>query len=88
MHPYTTALMSAVPVPDTRRRHERERIRLQGDVPEPDRPAAGLPLPHPLLEGAGHLPTQEPPLLQVQGVGGDHQVACHFPENAPDTHAR
>ncbi len=55
MHPYTTALMSAVPLPDTNRRTKRERIRLAGRRAEPDQPATGLPLPHPLLEGAGDL---------------------------------
>ena len=38
-----------------RRASTRERIVLAGDVPSPGRPAVGLPLPHPLLEGAGHL---------------------------------
>ena len=41
--------------PGRRDRAQRERILLTGDVPEPDRPAVRLPLPHPLLEGAGHL---------------------------------
>jgi ABC-type oligopeptide transport system ATPase subunit len=55
MHPYTVSLLSAVPVPDVERRTHRERIRLQGDVPRPHEPTERLPLPHSLLEGAGHL---------------------------------
>ena len=83
-HPYTVALLSAVPVPEPRaaatasgtaRAHPARRRRAQ-----PARPAAGLPVPHPVLEGAGDLPTQEPPLAEL---GPGHQVACHFPENTP-----
>jgi hypothetical protein len=52
---------------------------------EPAEPAAVLPLPHPLLEGAGGVPNPGAPLaeLPLSGVVG-HQVAYHFPEYAPD----
>ncbi len=60
-HPYTVAMLSAVPVPDTQRRENRERIRLLGRRAQPDQPAPGLPLPHPLLEGPGDLPHRGTP---------------------------
>ena len=51
-HPYTGALLSAVPVPDPRLAREKQRQVLGGDVPVADQPAAGVPLPHALPEGA------------------------------------
>ena len=81
-HPYTQALLSAVPVPDPRRRGTRERIVLQRRRPQPGRPAVGLPLPHPLLEGRQRLRRRAPaPDLVDRGTG--HPAACLFPGRHP-----
>ena len=80
MHPYTVALMSAVPIPDTKRRHERERIRLQGDVPSPINPPPACRFHTRCWKAQDICKTEAPPLAEL---APRHWVACHFPENAP-----
>ena len=90
-HPYTRALLSAIPIPEPR--HKRERIVLSGDVPSPIAPPSGCPFHTrcPYMEARCRV--QTPPLrdaLRVDGFGAarrqplgsdsdsPHLVACHF----------
>ena len=71
LHPYTQALMSAIPVPDPTLK--RDRIILQGDVPSPVNPRGGCRF-HPRCPVAfDHCSVQEPPFIEVSP---DHWVAC------------
>jgi oligopeptide/dipeptide ABC transporter ATP-binding protein len=79
-HPYTTAMLSAVPVADTRRRTQRDRIRLEGDVPSPINPPPACRFHTRCWKAQDVCRTEEPPLLQI-GPGPAHRVACHFPED-------
>ncbi|MDA5283521.1 MULTISPECIES: dipeptide ABC transporter ATP-binding protein [unclassified Streptomyces] len=82
MHPYTKALLSAVPVPDPRRRGAKSgRILLKGDVPSPISPPSGCRFHTRCWKATQICTTQEPPMLSL---ATGHQVACHHPENAPD----
>ncbi|MET8143854.1 dipeptide ABC transporter ATP-binding protein [Sphaerisporangium sp. NPDC005288] len=80
MHPYTTALLSAVPVPDVKGRGGRERIRLQGDVPSPINPPPACRFHTRCWKAQEICKTVEPPLTLL---APGHQAACHFPENVP-----
>jgi peptide/nickel transport system ATP-binding protein len=80
MHPYTVALLSAVPVPDPSRRTKRDRIRLVGDVPSPLNPPPACRFHTRCWKATEKCSTETPPLVDL--VPG-HQVACHYPENAP-----
>ncbi|HET9170195.1 MAG TPA: oligopeptide/dipeptide ABC transporter ATP-binding protein [Actinospica sp.] len=84
LHPYTQALISAIPIPDPRRERERERILIQGDVPSPANPPSGCrfrtrcPLLLTLSEAdKNRCVTEEPPLVP-HGLGDAHPAACHF----------
>ncbi|MET9676643.1 dipeptide ABC transporter ATP-binding protein [Streptomyces sp. NPDC006482] len=80
MHPYTRALMSAVPIPDPRRRGAKsDRILLTGDVPSPIAPPSGCRFHTRCWKATEVCKTQEPPLLELRP---GQRVACHHPENA------
>ncbi len=75
-HPYTEALISAVPVPAVDRPGRRERIVLAGDVPSPMNPPSGCRF-HPRCRYATQRCKAERPVLELAGKG--RQVACHYP---------
>jgi oligopeptide/dipeptide ABC transporter ATP-binding protein len=75
-HPYTKALMSAVPQPDPRTEKTRERIILSGDLPSPVNPPSGCVFNTRCWKATVKCSTDVPELLQI----GNSQVACHFPE--------
>ncbi|MCS7216747.1 MAG: dipeptide ABC transporter ATP-binding protein [Candidatus Bipolaricaulota bacterium] len=72
-HPYTEALLSAVPVPDPD--YQAERIILQGDVPSPVNPPKGCRF-HPRCSYAKEICSREAP--ELVDLGGEHYAACHF----------
>jgi len=77
IHPYTEALLSAVPIPDPDLSARRERIVLEGDVPSPITPPSGCRF-HPRCRYATEICSQEEPPLVPHGTAG-HMAACHHP---------
>jgi oligopeptide transport system ATP-binding protein len=84
-HPYTQALISAVPVPDPNRERSRRRILVTGDVPSPVNPPSGCrfrtrcpKFAAELTDGERQRCIDEPPALVDRGTG--HPAACHYAE--------
>jgi oligopeptide transport system ATP-binding protein len=78
VHPYTEALLSAVPVPDPDVSARRERIVLRGDVPSPANPPPGCRFHTRCPHATDICTTDEPPLVPHRD---GHLAACHHPRN-------
>ncbi|MFG2500451.1 ABC transporter ATP-binding protein [Streptomyces sp. NPDC048441] len=91
-HPYTQALLSAVPVPDPAAREGRERIILTGDVPSPANPPSGCRFRTRCWKAEAKC-AEETPLLAIpqrfagQDTPAAHESACHFAEEKDVVHA-
>jgi len=81
-HPYTRALLSAVPEATADDTPARERIRLVGDVPSPISPPSGCRFRTRCWKATDKCASEAPPLVQVEGNKPGHLTACHYPETA------
>jgi oligopeptide/dipeptide ABC transporter ATP-binding protein len=80
IHPYTSALLAAIPIPDPQENRERERVIVSGEPPNPIDPPSGCVF-HPRCPRATEVcRTEEPPLATYPG---GHLAACHHPLSAP-----
>ncbi len=75
-HPYTKALLSAVPIPDPKLERERSRILLKGDVPSPISTRMGCPFADRCSQAMDRCTRERPMLLPIGS--SDHRVACYL----------
>ena len=93
LHPYTVALLSSAPIPDTRAEATRQRIVLEGDVPSPADPPAGCRFHtrcwlRRTLDNPTICSTEAPPLAAAGDQDDSGSVACHFPQAVEDSAER
>jgi peptide/nickel transport system ATP-binding protein len=84
-HPYTQALLSAIPVPDPAKANKGRRIILQGDLPDPSNPPSGCPF-HTRCPYAMEICRAEMP--PMTGIDGGGQAACHLQTSGPELRGR
>ncbi len=77
-HPYTGALLSAVPIPNPKLGRSRQAIVLQGDVPNPINPPTGCRF-HPAVPSPCRRRCATSTIPALRGFGDGHEAACHFP---------
>jgi len=78
LHPYSRALLSAVPIPDPPQERRRSRTILKGDVPSPLSTRMGCPFADRCPDAMPRCQNERPKLGTVKGITAEHQVACHL----------
>ena len=74
-HPYTKALLSAIPIPDPEVERQKQRIKLEGEIPSPINPGEGCRFKNRCKYATERCMTEQPELKMVEE---EHYVACHL----------